>query len=386
MLRIRNKLLAILVLIGSISMGCTASAPSPPAAPVVERAGEAKGEAWQVEWNRALAGARKEGKLMIYSTPSGEVMREVATAFKAKFGVELDFVVGRGEEHPRRMEMEKQAGINVADVVISGATTLVGSMKAMGLLGKLEPLFVLPEVKDPSAWAIGSIPFLDKDSTSLAMIATYQRYIFQNTDMIKDGEITSYKDIINPKWKGKIVLDDPTVSGSGIGFVTLLAVHVLGMDETKEYLRQLVRLEPAIIRDKRLQGEWVARGKYPLGIAIDREVAADFIRAGAPVAFAKVKEGTMMGTAGGGLAVPVTSPHPDATRVFVNWILSREGHALFIKGYGSPGARRDAPREGIPATMFAEPGEKAYLETEDLILVRRQMTNVTREVLTPLLK
>ncbi len=381
-----RPLLVALTLISLLAAACSSATVPPPTTPKPDKPVAAGLDPWQVEWTKATAAARDEGKLMIYCDPSGTLMRDIGNAFKSKFGIELDFVAGKGSELAKRADMERQAGINEVDIIISGSGTLVGTMKPMGLLGKTEPLLLLPEVKDPSAWITGAVPFMDKDHTAINMIATYQRYIFMNTDMVKEGEMTSYKDLLNPKWKGKIVLDDPTVSGTAAGLIGILAVNVWNVDETKDFLRQLAKQEPVIIRDKRLQGEWVAKGKYPIGIGIDREVAADFIRVGAPVAFAKVKEGTMLGVAGGGLGVLANRPHPEATRVFVNWILSKDGHALFVKGYGSPGTRADAPREGLPATMFPDPGEKAYPETEDLVLTRTKLLPISKEILADLLK
>ena len=77
---------------------------------------------------------------------------------------------------------------------------------------------------------------------------------------------------------------------------------------------------------------------------------------------------------------------PGTSKVFINWILSKEGHAVFIKSYGSPGSRVDAPREGIPPQLFAEPDEKFYEESEESILARTDMMKIANEIFAPLLK
>ena len=94
----------------------------------------------------------------------------------------------------------------------------------------------------------------------------------------------------------------------------------------------------------------------------------------------------MVGPGAGGLAVPLSPAHPHASKVFVNWLLSKEGHSIFVKAYGSPGIRKDAPREGIPAQMFPEADEKIYQDNEDSILYRTKMFKIAKETFAPLLK
>lgn len=390
MVRFIGTILAALLLVGLFSAACGPSTTSTPIPTPVskEKAPTQTGKApWESELEKLVAEAKKEGKLMIYSTPSGEVVREVSRVFQEKFGVEVEFVSGRGEELARRLEAEKAAGLYVADVIMTGGGTLQTVMKPRGLVGKLEPLLFLPEVTDPNAWVAGSVPFIDEDRTGIAMVAGYLRHVMRNTDLVKEGEVTSYRDLLDPKWKGKMVLNDPSVTGTGNAFLTMLAANVWGIEGTKEFMRELVKQEPVITRDRRMQGEWVARGKYPLSIATHMDTASEFIRAGAPVAYVKkIKEGGEITTGAAGLAVPIKSPHPNGAKLFINWILGREGHATFIKYYGNPGARRDAPREGIPQELFADPDEKVYLQREESILLGSEMVKIAKEIFAPLLK
>jgi iron(III) transport system substrate-binding protein len=314
------------------------------------------------------------------------VIRDLASAFEKKYGIKVEWVNGRGEELTQRMQTEKTAGISTVDVVMSGDATTLTVLKPRGLLGKIGAQLILPEVTDPQAWITKHVPFYDKDQMGIAMLATPQRYVIRNTAMVNDHELTSYKDLLNPKWKGKITMNDPTVTGTGNAFLTMLAFNLWGVEGAKEFMRQLVKQEPAITRDRRLQAEWVARGKYAISIATNFENAIEFMNLGSPIAFAKVKEGGKIGSGAGGLSVPETPAHPNASKVFINWILSKEGHAVFVKTYGSPGSRRDAPREGVPPQMFAEPDEKFYEETEESILFRTEMMKLAKEIFAPLFK
>src|SRR3990172_9200929 len=150
----------------------------------------------ETEWNKTVEAAKKEGKVFIYSTPSGDVIRPVANAFEKKYGIKVEWIIGRGEELTQRMQVEKAAGIKVHDVIICGGPTTQTVMKPLGLLGRLDAILVLPEVIDPQAWINKRLPYLDKDHTAMALLGTFQRYITRNTTMVRENEITSYKDLL----------------------------------------------------------------------------------------------------------------------------------------------------------------------------------------------
>lgn len=341
---------------------------------------------WEAEWEALLAAAKKEGTLTIYSTPSVDVMKEVAVPFKARFGIDVEYIVGRGEELARRMVAEQTRGIYNADVVISGGTTGLVTMKPQGLLGRLEPLLFLPEVRDSKVWRTGNLPFVDKEGYHLAMIDSIQRYMLRNTDLVKDNELKSYKDLLDPKWKSKMISNDPTIAGTGNAMYTFLAIDVWGMDQTLEYMRQMVKQEPPITRDTRQQVEWVSRGRYPIGIATLIEQTSEFIKLGAPIALVKAAEGAKSGAGAGGLQLPKQQAHPNAARVFVNWLLTKEGQIAFIRGFGHPSTRQDVPKTGIPAIFLPESDEKIFPDTEEGTMARGVMAQHAREIFAPLFK
>ncbi len=128
--------------------------------------------------------------------------------------------------------------------------------------------------------------------------------------------------------------------------------------------------------------EWVAKGKYPLGIAGQSESVAEFMNAGAPIRVAIQKEGHLIDYAAGSLGVPTVSPHPNATAVFVNWLLTREGQTLFsVKGYGYPSLRRDVPTQGINPIFIPKPNERLFLQTEEGIVFGGKMMEVAKKII-----
>lgn len=349
--------------------------PGPMAKPTETRA--------PTRWDSALEAAKREGKVSVYALWGQESRVAVSQAFRKKFGIEAEFTsFNRGAEMLARVRLEKNAGLNIPDVFGAGGPTLLTVMMPAGVLGNIKPLLFLPEVTDGKAWKGGKLPFSDKTGTTIAQLATANRFLVYNTDLIKQGELTSYEDVLKPQYRGKITLNDPTVTGSGNATFSHLAMHIFGnVDKARDYLRRLVKDQRAeIIRDNRLQLESVARGKHSIGVGGRIATQAEFIDAGAPIAQVKMDK-VFISHADSVLGVPLESPHPNATLIFINWLLSAEGHAVYVSSTGNPGLRVDAPTGGINAIFFPDPKEELFLDTEDFITFRGKMQAVAREVI-----
>jgi ABC-type Fe3+ transport system substrate-binding protein len=261
---------------------------------------------------------------------------------------------------------------------------MINLMKPAGILDSMDPVLILPEVKNPKVWR-ADLFFTDKENMVKPMRAGFTRFIMRNTDLVKEGEITSYWDLLDPKWKGKMVMYDPTGPGTGSGFVGFLK-GIWGQEKTVEFLRQLVKQEPVITKDVRLPMEWVARGKYSLGIALRVEGLPEFLNLGSPVALVKVTEG-LLGTPGAAnLGIVNKRPHPNAAALFVNWILTKEGMTIWSKADGYAATRVDVPTDWVHPIFLPDPGEKVWVEDVAAIKGRRKLWGLAKEIFAPLLK
>ncbi|MBI4332762.1 MAG: extracellular solute-binding protein [Chloroflexi bacterium] len=378
--------MAIILALGLVLPACSPLPASTPAATAPpEKPVPAPGAAWEQTWANTLAAARKEAVVSIYCTGWGpQTQRALTEAFKNKFGVDLEFILfGRGVELVARVQTEKSARLNIVDVIGTGSGTLLPVMKPQGLLGDIGALLILPEATDPGAWG-GRLPFIDKDRTAIGMVANTQRYMIYNTDLVKKGEVTSYKDALKPQYKGKIVLNDPTISGGGNVLFSFLSLDAWNPEEAQDFLRQLIKQQEAVItRDAWLMVETVARGKYAIALGPDAAVVREFLKAGAPIEVAFLKEGTGVAATNGTMGVPANIANPNAARVFVNWLLTREGQTVFSRAQGLPSGRTDVPAEGIVPQFLPQPGEKLYFdENEEMVLIRgAKMTGMLTEVI-----
>lgn len=377
--------LVFLLLLGSL-YSCT-RVPSPstvtkvPA--VVQTAQPISKADWQQRWDTVLAQAKKEGVVSLYSLWRPESRTALTKAFGDKYGIKLEITpFGRGAELFAKVQAEKRAGLLVADVLGAGGGTLIATMKPAEVLGPIESFLILPEVIDSKNWSGDKFPYIDKDRLAIAMIAAVDRDIIFNTSFIKKGEITSIKDLLRPQYQGKISINDPSVTGPGNAFTTLLALYIWNVDETKDFLKQLIVQQKAVVqRDNRVHIEEVARGKYAIGVAPLPDAVVEFLRVGAPIDAAIVKEGVYVTPAAGAISIPHKPAHPNAAIVFINWLLSKEGQTVFAQSFGNPSLRKDVSTEGVPPIMLPQPGEKLHLQSEDFILFQGKMLTITREVI-----
>lgn len=378
----------ILLLSLFLLAACAAQTVAPPSvsepiskAPVTD-ARPAPGD-WQTKWDNLLKAAKKEGVLSMYSTQGTQVRDGIFKPLQEKLGLRLEWVTGKGEEMNQRLITERRAGIYIPDVYIGGATSVLTLTKPSGALAPMEPEIFLPEALDSKAWFGGELRWIDKEKLLLAFI-TYQVIpITINKSLARPDEIKSYRDLLNPKWKGKIVINDPTVTGTGEKFFLIAGGIIMGYD----FMRELVKQEPAITRDQRLQVEWLAQGKYPIGTTTKPEIVADFQKAGVPLAYVSPAEGMWTSAGGGNVSLYDRQPHPNSSRAFINWLLTKEGQTVFSKALGVPSGRIDVPTEGLDQNLLLQPGVKYVSgDSEELLLKAPEERKITLEIVAPLLR
>lgn len=312
---------------------------------------------WQQNWDKIVSEAKKEGVVVICSSASAQIRSDFSKAFTGKYGVKLEFILGKPAELVPKIQIERRAGIYASDLFMAGTGTVVPSLGPEGGLKPLETVLLLPEVTEGKNWWSEELLWSDPNHFQVVFFAFPQEVLTINTSLVKAGEIKSYRDLLDPKWMGKMSFLDPRIAGSGNSFFTMAAeLKSLGLD----YLRALEKQKLVFSRDSRLLLEWLSRGKYPIALGAQPEYITEFVKAGAPISRAPVAEGTYLTGAGGGLAVFNNAPHPNAAVLFANWLLSKEGQIVASKGFGAQSARKDVPTEFLEPTTVRQPGVKYY--------------------------
>jgi ABC-type Fe3+ transport system substrate-binding protein len=342
-------------------MGIFVVAGGPPA--YKAQAAEVK-PGWQAEWEKVLAAAKKEGQVAVYISGYEEVLPEFEKEYP---DIKLVSVTGRGSQLAQRMIAERRGDRFLADVFSSGGVTTYGQLYMAKVLDPIKPALILPEVTDPSGWYQKKHHYADPEGQfvfSYVGSATYGS-ISYNTKLVDVKEFKSYWDLLNPKWKGKIAARDIRAPGPGSGNARLFYYHPeLG----PSFLRKLFgEMDIILFRDYRQGPDWLAVGKYAICFFCEVDVSK---QQGLPVdTFGpKVfKEGGGLVQQFGTLTLINRAPHPNAARVFINWLLSRKGQIALQKtlvASESPpdSLRTDIPKDDVPAYSRRADGVN-YIDT-----------------------
>ena len=332
--------------------------------------------AWQDEWEKTLAAAKKEGKAVVGVPPSSELRKELESVFKARFGFELELFPATGPQIANRVVTEGKAGVRYFDTFIFGSCTGVPLIKS-GLFDQVEPYMILPEVKDPKNWWGGHVWMDNVSGTRLfySFIATKSTEGFwYNTTLAKAEELRSLDDLLDPKWKGKIGLSDPRVAGSGLSVWSYLW-DLKG----EEYLKKLVQQDLFVSQNLRQLADALAKDRLAIALGIGVAQTEPFVKAGLPVkGLPEPREGTPSSNGYGSLAILKNPPHPNATKVFINWLLGKEGQEIYSRVLLHGTRRLDVDTKwmaklGVEAT-------KDYLSVKDNDRVRNYLEDKCIEV------
>lgn len=328
-------------------------------------------------WDKLVEGARKEGKVTVSLPASAELKRQIEEQFKKRFGIEVEVFTSRGSTGVRRMADEFKAGVRHFDLHIGGSSSIISGMLDEGILDPIDPWLLLPEVRDAKQWWGGHL-WVDTAKRFIYMFQAYlPESIWYNSELVQPSDLRSFDDFLNPKWKGKIGYLDPRTPGGGDSNWSYMW-QIKG----EEYLKNLATQDLYIGRDQRVLSESLAKGRVAVMIGNTYYSFMPFVKAGLPVKpLPTLKEGTF-GTGGSGnLAIIKAPAHPNSTKVFVNWLLSRDGQEVFSRGLAQATRRLDVDTRWLRelGTIAA----KDTLSVEDFWRVENQSEEKLDKVRKP---
>ena len=335
------------------------------------RAADAK-SGWQAEWDRTVRAAEQEGQVTVSIGGYGAII-DSGVFQKLYPKIKITHITGAGTDLTQRISAERRAGKYLVDVYNGGGNSLFQVLYQGKMLDPIKSTLILPEVTDATKWWEGKQKYADKEGQ---YIFVYEGNVSAgagaayNTQLLDPREYKSYWDLLNPKLKGKILSTDiRKVRGAGIPWQFLYYSSDLG----PKYLRRLFgEMDVTLTADLRQAVDWLGTGKFALGMPIQGGTVYKAKHKGLPVdEFSPYhfKEGVNLSSAFGSLAVMNRAPHPNAAKVFVNWLLSREGQTLFQKVISIPedarnSRRVDVPKDHIPADEQRR-DKMSYFDTDD---------------------
>jgi len=336
------------------------------------------------EWEKVLAAAKKEGTVSVIGPTGSDRQDTLTLPFEKRYGIKVDYWSDSGRPVGPKLTAERKAGKFLWDIAITGTTTTLKVLIPGGMLDPIEPALILPQVKDPKQWRGGGIEYVDPEKRCLIMTLTQRGTLFVNPKVVKPESITSYKDLLNPKFKGKIVMDDPTTAGPGQATFTFFYLHP---DLGPNFIRALAKQEPLALKDYNQEMDGIAKGKFLVLIGVSDIFAQGRMEAGMPIAILdphKIKEGSDTGCVDGALTMFNRAPHPNAAKVYINWLLSKEGQTAYALLNGNISTRLDVPtgqslwRVPIPGSIKTYTRAAQDVKDDLLALLKKESIPVSR--------
>ena len=298
----------------------------------------------RVGWEKTLEAAKKEGTVVVGIPASAELRKQMGPRFTERTGIPVEVLAARGPENVTRIITEAKAGVRYFDALVAGGATPLAMVKE-GIAEPLEPFMILPEVADPKNWWGGHI--WEDNVSGTKSIYAFQCYasetFWYNTELVKPGEILSYDDLLHPQWKGKIGFLDPRNPGSGQnnwGFLWKV--------KGEEFLRRLSQQELFLSQNQRQMGEMLVKGRLALTVGLSHYNLAPFLKSKLPIKpIAMVREGDQANNGSGVISIVKNPPHPNAVKVFFNWLLSKEGQELYSRVMVQGTRRLDVDTKGL---------------------------------------
>lgn len=315
-------------------------------------------------WDSLVSAAQREGRVVVIGPPDSEVRRVLPAAFKARFGITLEYLGGRTSEQADRLRAERRAGQYTVDVTIGGIQSMATIFYREKMLIPLRPELILPDVVDGTKWKKGELWFCDPDGLYvLRLTNSVQSSFYVNTGKVDPTSMRSATDLLDPRWQGKISAQDPTVPGSGSNQAAQFYVEYGEAFVRRLYIDQ----KPMISRDTRQLTDWLLRGTYPIAFNVDSDQVEKMRQEGMPVmALGEMIDMRRSVSAGFGLmAVFTNAPHPAAAKLFANWMASKEGLEIWSRANKAAPTRNDIDEASFLSADDIPRPELEYFDTYD---------------------
>jgi iron(III) transport system substrate-binding protein len=306
--------------------------PRPPvAAPAPQAREETARDAAEADVDRA----KKEGKVMLYTSLDTKIVDAIIKPFKEKYGIEVEYFRAGSAQVSGKVLAEADAGKTLADVVDASDVGAFLEMKRRRLL------------KPYSSPVTRSIPphLRDPEGEWVASRLT-QAVIQWNTNAVKSAEAPkAWKDLMGDRWRNQLAFFSAS-SGDGAPRLYTLA-QAFGW----EYLETLAATKPLRVDTPQLLTQILEKGERAVGFAQNDNIAWRSKLEGKPTDF--VFPGDGVPTELGAVGVLRNAPHPNAALLFYDWWMGDEGQRLLVEGGKySPRPEFEPPKGNPPLSQL----------------------------------
>lgn len=308
-------------------------------------------------FNAMIAAAKAEGAVTVDGPPIDAVRDALTSGFQKKYGIPVSYISSGSGPSGARVRAERAAGKYLLDVFVSGSDTPIMTFLPSGWLDRIEPILIQPDAVDPKAWKDGHVWYADPQHTILRTMQYVAVELAVNTRLVAPKDIPTWKSLLDPKWKGKLLVKDPTLPGSGQSLNSYFYINFGSDFVHKLYIDQ----KPTFSGDARQGAQMLAQGSYPIWVGGEWGQLDTFRKIGYPIEPVTPTDGPGILTGSFGLVNLMNkAPHPNAAKLYVNWIAGREGEALFAKALLAASLRTDIKQDWMPSFELTQPGRKYY--------------------------
>lgn len=269
-----------------------------------------------------------ENKVVVYGIDPSTCYDQ----FSAKFpGIKVESVYMVGTLQAK-LEQEHVSGEQVADVVRTGDTTLLGLAKD----GILEQFI-------PSSAATG-VPseYIDPQGEYIRVTQRATGLIYNNTKLSAADVPKKWSDLADPKYKGHVALPNPTGPGAGLSTMEELLIH--GAPTDKAWLQKFAANDPALMKDVPSTEQAVDSGEYWIGFGGEDQVSGIAAQKADPSITFAFPMADSTPVTGHYIGLLQGAPHPNAAKLLETYLLSKEGQTCLVNQGNEYGVRSD----GIP--------------------------------------
>ncbi len=282
---------------------------------------------------RLLAGAKKEGELVVYTSAQNEDIGAVAKAFEAKYGIKVSLWRAGSEKVMQRAVTEARGGRHAVDVIETNGPELEMLHREQILQAVKSPHLVdlIPAARRPHGEWVG---------TRLNVFA-----LAYNTKLVKKEELPkTFADLAHSRWKGRLGIeadDQDWLAGT---------IAQLGEAEGVRIFREIVKKNGiSVRRGHTLLTQLVVSGEVPLALTVYNYKAEQFKSQGAPIEWFSIGKAVARPN---GVAVARRAPHPHAAVLFYDFEIGEEGQRILAKRDFVPTNRKiDTPLNRIPLEL-----------------------------------
>jgi iron(III) transport system substrate-binding protein len=360
------------------------AAAAPTTAPVVTTAAATNGGVSDAEWDKIVQAAKAEGTVSV-ATYAGTPHRKILDVFEAAYpGIKVEhsqFQSSSRDFVPRVLQ-EQKAGLYTWDVAFVPVQEMIRQLRPVGGIEPVRPVIVRAEAMDDKGWLDsyeGGYPDNDR-KWGYALTRSRYKSVWINTDLVKESEIRAFPDILDSKWKGKIIAGDPRSKGSGFLAATAMRVKTGG----DAIMTQLYKDQEVVVSlDARQLTEFMVRGRYAIGIgAVDIPILKDFLAQGLGQNLKNVPmlESDYVNASNKTAWLMAKAPHPNAAKVLLNWSLGRESGLITSQQIEDNSRRADVPM--FDESVEVKKGvEYVFVDSEPMLDVIERTQAIAKELL-----